>query len=61
MVTQLVHLEYYSEANNYFIRHIDHEYIVYSLNEYEERLKNNKTKGRGKVKTFKVNKSKIPF
>lgn len=61
VVTQLVHLEYYSEANNYFIRHIDHEYIIYSLNEYEERLKNNKKKGRGKVKTFKVNKSKIPF
>ncbi len=61
VVTQLVHLEYEKKGDSYFIEHIDHEYIVYSLEEYEERLRNNKAKGHRKVKTFKINGAKIPF
>ena len=61
IVTQLVHLEYKKKGDSYFIEHIDHEYIVYSLDEYEERLRNNKAKGRRKVKTFKINGAEIPF
>ena len=61
VVTQLVHLEYEKKEDSYFIEHIDHEYIVYSLDEYEERLRSNKAKGHRKVKTFKINGAKIPF
>ncbi|KYQ73593.1 hypothetical protein [Acinetobacter pragensis] len=61
IVTQLVHLEYFIENDQYFISHLDHEYIVYSLDEYSERLKNSNVKGHRKVKTFKIDNSRIPF
>lgn len=61
VVTQLVHLEYFIENDIYFISHVDHEYIIYSLDEYAERLTNSNIKGYKKVKTFKVDNSRIPF
>lgn len=61
IVTQLVHLEYFEEEGEYFISHLDHEYIVYTLDQYSYRLKNNTVKGYKKVKTFKIDHSRIPF
>jgi len=61
IVTQLVHLEYSIENEEYFIVHLDHEHIVYSLDEYCERLTNPEIKGHKKVKTFKIDDSRIPF
>ena len=61
--TQVVHCEYFEDEEEFYISHIDHEYIFYSLNEYEERVKDIEQKGniKKKLKTFKVDNSKIPF
>ena len=61
--TQVVHCEYFQEGNNFFISHLDHEYVFYSEEEYREREKNINQKGKAKkrVKTFKIDDSKIPF
>lgn len=61
IVTQLIHLEYFTENDEYYIRHLDHEYIIYSLDNYQERLENPEIKGHKKVKTFKIDDSRIPF
>ena len=45
-----------------FINHLDHELIVYSLEEYDDKIKDIKGKGsKGKIKSFKIDESKIPF
>lgn len=61
VVTQLIHLEYFIENEEYYIKHLDHEYIIYSLDNYQERLENSEIKGHKKVKTFKIDDSRIPF
>lgn len=61
IVTQLIHLEYFIENNQYYISHLDHEYIVYSLDEYSKRLIDSDVKGHRKIKTFKIDNSRIPF
>lgn len=63
IVTQVIHLEYKKEDNKVYITHIDHEYIFYTLEEYEKRLKNSEQKGCAstRMKTFKVNNALIPF
>lgn len=58
IVTQVIHLQY-GEKN---ITHIDHEYVFYSLEEYGERQRVRRKGGAAKrFKTFKVDKSSIPF
>lgn len=61
IVTQVVHLEYCRNGDEYFISHLDHEFIVYTIDEYQERQSNPEVKGHKKVKTFKIDNSKIPF
>jgi hypothetical protein len=63
IVTQVIHLQYKKEEDNYIIHHIDHEYIFYTEDEYMERESNPMQKGEAKTrfKTFKVDNSKIPF
>lgn len=61
IVTQVVHLEYFSNNDNYFINHLDHELIVYSLEEYQEKIENPTKKGHKKIKTFKIDRARIPF
>jgi len=61
VVTQVIHLEYKSEGKEFFITHLDHEFIIYTLDNYQERLSNAKTKGARKIKTFKIDDSIIPF
>ena len=61
--TQVIHCEYFEDKGKFYISHIDHEYIFYSFDEYEERIKDIEQKGniKKKLKTFKVDNSKIPF
>ncbi|HEJ5352596.1 TPA: hypothetical protein SL682_004664 [Pseudomonas aeruginosa] len=61
IVTQVIHLEYTSKGNEFFITHLDHEFIIYTIDQYEERMGNAGVKGYRKVKTFKVDGSMIPF
>jgi hypothetical protein len=61
IVTQVIHLEYSLKCDGYFITHLDHEFIVYTLQNYHERLSNANIKGHRKIKTFKIDNSTIPF
>lgn len=48
VVTQVIHLEYSSKGDDFFITHLDHEFIVYTLDSYQERLSNANIKGHRK-------------
>lgn len=61
IVTQVIHLEYSSKGDDFFITHLDHELIAYALDDYQERLSNANIKGCRKIKTFKIDNSMIPF
>lgn len=63
VVTQVIHLEYQCKAQGAYITHLDHEYIFYTLEEYERRMKDNLQKGSGltRLKSFKIDHSCIPF
>ncbi|MCA6960993.1 MULTISPECIES: hypothetical protein [Pectobacterium] len=61
VVTQIIHLEYIADDEIFFIKHLDHEYILYTLEQYEEKIKNPKTRGSEKIKSFKIDNSRIPF
>ncbi|RVU37005.1 hypothetical protein EOE67_11885 [Rheinheimera riviphila] len=56
VVTQLIHVEYYTSDSGIFISHIDHEYIFYSYDEFDKRQKDFSQKGsaRKRIKTFKI-------
>ena len=63
IVTQVVHLEYETSGDGAFITHLDHEYIFYTIEEYEKRMHDETQKGQAKtrMKSFKIDNSKIPF
>lgn len=62
VVTQVIHLKYNNAGDEYFIEHLDHEYILYHLDEYENKEKDITQKGSvDKIKTFKIDNSAIPF
>ncbi|UMZ11905.1 hypothetical protein I9018_31315 [Pseudomonas sp. MPFS] len=62
-VTRMIHLEYFVEGGRYFVSHIDHEFIFYTLEEFDLRAKDPYQKGsaRKRLKTFKVDHSAVPF
>lgn len=62
-VSNVIHLKYLKEKEKYFIHHLDHEYIFYTQEEYEKRKRNYLQKGnaRKRIKTFKIDDSKIPL
>lgn len=62
IVTQVVHLQYKEIEGKEVITHIDHEYVFYSIGQYEEKTKKLTTKGdaRKRYKTFKIDKALIP-
>lgn len=62
-VTNVVHLKYLKDEDDYFIEHLDHEYVFYLPDEYEKRKSNHLQKGNAKkrIKTFKIDNSKIPL
>ena len=53
--TQMIHLQHVGNT----ITHLDHEYIFYDLENYDERIYNVGVKGEGRkrVKTFKIDRS----
>ena len=59
IVTQMIHMQ----IEGIFITHLDHEYIFYDLDEYEKRLTNYRIKGQAqkRIKTFKIDRSRIPL
>ena len=63
IITQVVHLEYITSEDGAFITHLDHEYIFYTFEQYDERLHNPSQKGEAKtrMKSFKIDNSRIPF
>jgi hypothetical protein len=63
IITQVLHCEYFDHDGSYYIKHLDHEFIFYSLDEYEARQNNHLQKGnaRKRIKTFKIDNAKIPI
>lgn len=63
VVTQVVHLQYNTEGESAYITHIDHEYVFYTIDEYECRMTDSTQKGTAKarLKSFKIDNSRIPF
>ena len=63
IVTQVVHLEYKKEGDSAYITHLDHEYIFYTIDEYDNRMSDVTQKGTAKarMKSFKIDNSRIPF
>lgn len=61
VVTQVVHLELTQKNGLNFISHIDHEYILYTVDEYADRQQDSRIKGHKKLKTFKIDNAQIPF
>lgn len=63
IVTQVVHLQYENLEDESYITHLDHEYVFYTLDEYEKRQNDPKQKGEAqkRLKSFKIDNSKIPF
>ena len=63
VVTQVVHLQYEIEGECAFITHLDHEYVFYTIDEYENRMSSATQKGTAKtrMKSFKIDNSRIPF
>lgn len=61
IVTNLIHLEIKTVNNEEFITHLDHEFIFYTLNEYEKKIDQYSNKGSKKLKTFKIDNSMIPL
>ena len=63
IVTQVLHCEYIYENNDLFITHLDHEFIFYTIDEYDNRQTDVYQKGSDKprIKTFKIDKAKIPI
>ncbi|WP_426758908.1 hypothetical protein, partial [Pseudomonas aeruginosa] len=62
-VTRMIHLEYFVEDGRYYVSHIDHELIFYTLEEFDLRANDPYQKGnaRKRLKTFKIDRSAIPF
>lgn len=63
IVTQMIHLEYIVDDGRVKISHIDHEYLFYSFEEFERRRVdyNQRAGAKKRIKTFKVDRSKLPL
>jgi hypothetical protein len=63
IVTQVVHMQYIIDLDEAFITHLDHEYIFYTVDEYDARCNDIEQKGEAdiRLKSFKVDNAKIPF
>lgn len=62
-VTRMIHLEYFVNDGRFFVSHIDHEFIFYTLEEFDLRANDPYQKGnaRKRLKTFKIDQSAVPF
>ena len=61
IVTNVIHVIFYKKDNDYFISHMDHEYIFYDTEEYEKKKKQYSQKGHKRIKTFKIDDSSVPM
>ncbi len=63
IVTQMIHFQYEYIDKKPYIKHFDHEFIFYSIEEYNKRVNNAYEKGKRfkRVKSFMVNSASIPF
>lgn len=63
IVTQVVHLQYKRVDDVFYITHLDHEYIFYTMEEYTIRMSDVKQEGTAqtRIKSFKIDNSRIPF
>lgn len=63
IITQVIHLQYRNMDKDTIITHLDHEYIFYTEDEYSLRIRNPRQKGEAahRIKSFKIDKSRIPF
>lgn len=63
IVTQVIHLQYTQTAKGTFITHLDHEYIYYTIDEFDRRRQTPEQKGTActRMKTFKIDNSNISF
>ncbi|MGN0729738.1 hypothetical protein [Treponema sp.] len=63
IITQAVHLEFFVNNGSFFIKHLDHEIIFYTFDEYDKRQSDikQKEKAQKRQKTFKIDDSAIPF
>jgi len=63
IVTQVVHLQYRGEPTGVYITHLDQEYVFYTEDEFDVRRRDPGEKGaaRTRVKSFKIDNSRIPF
>lgn len=63
IVTQVVHLQYRRDPTGVYITHLDQEYIFYTEDEFDVRHRDPAQKGaaRSRVKSFKIDNSRIPF
>jgi len=61
--TKVIHLIFFVEDDNLYIKHVDLEYIFYSLDEYIERFENDNFEQKGnrmkRQKIFKIDNAKI--
>ena len=57
VITQGVHLQYEGER----ITHLDHEFFFYTLDSYDQKLKDIRKHGHTRYKTFKIDSAAIPF
>lgn len=58
--TQVIHMQFIKRDGKYYIYHFDHEYIYYTIDEYEKRKTDPDQKGK-KIKTFKIDNANIPL
>lgn len=63
VATRMLHLQYDYNDKEPIIKHLDHEYIFYTLDEYKARKTDRRVKGKAfkRVKTFKIDGSAISF
>lgn len=61
--TQVIHCQYEEIHGKLFVNHIDHEFIFYSIDEFEKRNNDANQKGENKkrIKTFKIDNGQIPI
>ena len=55
-------MQYIKDGDETYITHLDHEFIFYTVDEYEARINNVHQKGtvRPRMKSFKIDNAKIP-
>lgn len=63
IITQVVHLQYRREPSGVYITHLDQEFIFYTMDEFDTRRRDATQKGSAcpRVKSFKIDNSRIPF